>query len=302
MCSISNSFRVLSVWFYQANAHNRQTKNAALASLFKRATALFSLTTVIPLFVFDGPGRPNVKRKTSVRSNSHFLNSDFKSLIQCFGWKYVDAPGEAEAELAWMCAQHIIDAVITEDSDTFVFGAPRIIRIREISDRAVDITVYEDIGLSREQLVFMAILAGGDYSDGIPSCGIKKARRLALAGFGDDLIQAVLDMSSAQFREFRPSWCRRFQETLSGQSFSRSLARKIPNNFPDYDTLRLYLCPLSSQGVMSPPVLRWDSSPRLGELAAFAAKNLVWGLDSTQLFQHFKQAVFPELAMRELLK
>ncbi|KAF9018088.1 PIN domain-like protein [Hymenopellis radicata] len=117
----------VSVWYYQANAHNRQTKNAALASLFKRATALFSLTTVIPLFVFDGPGRPNVKHKTSVRSNSHFLNSDFKSLIRSLGWKY--APGEAEAELAWMCADCIIDAVLTEDSDTFVFGAPRIIRM-----------------------------------------------------------------------------------------------------------------------------------------------------------------------------
>ncbi|KAF8889492.1 PIN domain-like protein, partial [Mucidula mucida] len=147
---------------------HRQTKNTALASLFIQATALFSLTTVIPLFVFDGPGRPNVKRKTTVRSNSHFLNSDFKSLIRSLGWKY--APGEAEAELAWMCANHFIDAVLTEDSDTFVFGAPRVICIlidihsREISDHAIDVTVFEDVDLTREQFVFIAILAGGDYS------------------------------------------------------------------------------------------------------------------------------------------
>lgn len=46
---------------------------------------------------------------------------------------YTQAPGEAEAELAQLNANHIIDAVLTEDSDTFVFGATHIIRKSVIS-------------------------------------------------------------------------------------------------------------------------------------------------------------------------
>ena len=38
------------------------------------------------------------------------------------------APGEAEAELAWLNQVQIIDAVMTEDSDVLVFGATHIIR------------------------------------------------------------------------------------------------------------------------------------------------------------------------------
>ena len=40
------------------------------------------------------------------------------------------APGEAEAELARLCNVHAIDAVVTEDSDIFVFGATHVIRDR----------------------------------------------------------------------------------------------------------------------------------------------------------------------------
>lgn len=40
----------------------------------------------------------------------------------------MQAPGEAEAELALLNAHDIIDAVLTEDIDTFIFGATNIIR------------------------------------------------------------------------------------------------------------------------------------------------------------------------------
>jgi 5'-3' exonuclease len=38
------------------------------------------------------------------------------------------APGEAEAELAELNSRGIIDAVLTKDSDTLVFGAQYVIR------------------------------------------------------------------------------------------------------------------------------------------------------------------------------
>jgi Holliday junction resolvase YEN1 len=38
------------------------------------------------------------------------------------------APGEAEAELAWMNKADIVDAVLTHDSDAVIFGAQTILR------------------------------------------------------------------------------------------------------------------------------------------------------------------------------
>ena len=38
------------------------------------------------------------------------------------------APGEAEAELAYLNKIHAIDLILTSDSDVFVFGATHIIR------------------------------------------------------------------------------------------------------------------------------------------------------------------------------
>lgn len=41
---------------------------------------------------------------------------------------YIKAPGEAEAQLAWMSNNDMIDAVLTNDSDTLVFGAKIVIK------------------------------------------------------------------------------------------------------------------------------------------------------------------------------
>lgn len=38
------------------------------------------------------------------------------------------APGEAEAELAYLNRIGVIDAIITDDVDTFLFGATMLIR------------------------------------------------------------------------------------------------------------------------------------------------------------------------------
>jgi Holliday junction resolvase YEN1 len=97
------------------------------------------------------------------------------------------APGEAEAELAWLNAIGVIDAVLTEDSDAFLFGATHVIRARFVATpRCLTTTdskfstlsktndtvkgysveqVEEDPGISllREGMILMALLVGNDY-------------------------------------------------------------------------------------------------------------------------------------------
>lgn len=41
---------------------------------------------------------------------------------------YFKAPGEAEAELAYLNRIGVIDAVLSDDVDTFIFGAHMVVR------------------------------------------------------------------------------------------------------------------------------------------------------------------------------
>lgn len=49
-------------------------------------------------------------------------------IIEAFGFEWRVAPGEAEAELAYLNRVGVLDAVVTDDVDTFVFGAAVVIR------------------------------------------------------------------------------------------------------------------------------------------------------------------------------
>ncbi|KAJ7106638.1 PIN domain-like protein, partial [Mycena epipterygia] len=78
--------------------------------------------------VFDGLGRPEFKRGVRVSNNPRWLTARLQDLTTAFGYHFYTAPGEAEAELAYLNKLGFIDVVITEDSDAVVFGAPHVIR------------------------------------------------------------------------------------------------------------------------------------------------------------------------------
>jgi Holliday junction resolvase YEN1 len=98
--------------------------------------------------VFDGVHRPNTKRGKAVRTFPHWLTTSFKRLAEAYGFYchtvrtaviiyYTrfsliltphQAPGEAEAELAYLNKILAIDSVLTSDSDTFLFGATHVMR------------------------------------------------------------------------------------------------------------------------------------------------------------------------------
>lgn len=95
---------------------------------------------ITPIFVFDGPERPGFKRGRYVGPHVNRLTKQFQAFVKAFGFYsytvsvilaafnlinsyFPQAPGEAEAKLAHLNRLGAIDAVMTEDSDIFVFGA-----------------------------------------------------------------------------------------------------------------------------------------------------------------------------------
>ncbi len=92
------------------------------------------------VLVFDGPERPSCKRGKKVSSTPHWLTRQTGELATAFGFQVItvssffsllahladkpmQAPGEAEAQLAALSMQGLVDIVLTNDIDCLIFGA-----------------------------------------------------------------------------------------------------------------------------------------------------------------------------------
>lgn len=117
----------VSAWMYHATK-SQGGVNAELRLLLYRLLKLLAVPNLQPVFIFDGAGRPKVKRGTARAATTWKQVERLKELILALGFAFDIAPGEAEAELAERCKRGEIDAVLTDDADALVFGAPVLVR------------------------------------------------------------------------------------------------------------------------------------------------------------------------------
>ena len=120
---------------------------------------------------------------------------DAKKLLTAMGIPWVQAPAEGEAQAAYMAAKGDVWAAGSQDYDSLLFGAPRLIRNLTITgkrklprkDVYIEIkpeiilldSVLEKLKISREQLIDIGILLGTDYNpEGVKGIGPKTALRL----------------------------------------------------------------------------------------------------------------------------
>ena len=45
---------------------------------------------ILPMFIFDGKGRPKLKRGKTVRGNAHWIIRDMKAMLDGFGFGWVE--------------------------------------------------------------------------------------------------------------------------------------------------------------------------------------------------------------------
>ncbi|MDH5806431.1 MAG: flap endonuclease-1 [candidate division WOR-3 bacterium] len=120
---------------------------------------------------------------------------DSKKLLDALGVPWVQAPSEGEAQAAAMTIKGDTWATVSQDYDSLLFGTPRLIRNltisgrRKLPNKPVYIEIEPEIifldktlkehGLTREQLIDIAILLGTDFNpDGFKGIGPKKALRI----------------------------------------------------------------------------------------------------------------------------
>ncbi|KAL2018788.1 hypothetical protein VTK56DRAFT_416 [Thermocarpiscus australiensis] len=250
-----------SIWQFQVQAA-KGGANPAIRTLFYRLVRLLGLA-IRPIFVFDGPNKPAFKRNK--RSSGRGGGGDAvatamaRRLIRLFGFATHDAPGEAEAECALLERQGVVDAVLSEDVDTIMFGCRRTLRNWSAegskgSKAPTHVSVYDAgavaagaSGLDREGMVLVALMSGGDYlPEGVPGCGVRVACEAARAGFGRDLCRI-----KRSDRDALAAWKQRLLHELrtneSGFFRTRHKALEIPESFPNMEVLRYYTHPVVSQ-------------------------------------------------------
>jgi len=117
-----------------------------------------------------------------------------KELLDAMGVPYVQAPSEGEAQAAYMVRKNDVWASASQDYDSLLFGSLRLVRNltlrkkrkvagkEELKEVDLELLILDDIlknlGITREQLVDIAILIGTDYNEGIKGIGPKKAYNL----------------------------------------------------------------------------------------------------------------------------
>ncbi len=123
-----------------------------------------------------------------------------KELLRLMGIPIVQAPSEGEAQAAYMARKGDVDYTGSQDYDSLLFGSPRLARNLTITGRrklpGKDVYVeikpeiidleenLRNLGITREQLVDIALLIGTDYNEGVEGIGIKKAYKY-VKNYGD---------------------------------------------------------------------------------------------------------------------
>ncbi|KAL8768258.1 MAG: hypothetical protein Q9209_005489 [Squamulea sp. 1 TL-2023] len=281
-----------SIWHFQTQS-GKGGSNPALRTLYYRLLRLLSLS-IRPLFVFDGPNKPPFKRNTKTGTQSAALpNFITKQLLQLFGFPYHTAPGEAEAECALLQKERIVDAVLSEDVDTMMFGCT--VHLRNWSSENVrgnktpthvnlyraEVTKQGKSSLDSDGMILIALMSGGDYIPaGIPGCGIKTACEATRAGFGRGLCKLNRHDSIGfnQWRE-RLEYELRVNESGFFRSRHKTLAAAIPGTFPDRTVLRYYTNPTVSrpdQVIRLRNEIRWEGSVDVSGLRQFVAEAFEW--------------------------
>jgi flap endonuclease-1 len=196
-----------------------------LSGLLYRTSNLVEMG-IKPIYVFDGipptlkeveiKRRMRVKEEAAIRyeqalkagkteearvyaqATSHlkdYMAEDSKKLLNLMGIPWIQAPSEGEAQAAHLARRGDADYCASQDYDSLLFGAPKLLRNVTISGRRklpskniyVEIVpevveleqVLKECGITYEQLIDVGILIGTDFNpDGIKGLGPKTALKL----------------------------------------------------------------------------------------------------------------------------
>ncbi|MCJ1406817.1 DNA repair protein rad2 [Ptychographa xylographoides] len=205
---------------------------------------------------------------------SHIMVTECQQLLKLFGLPYITAPMEAEAQCAELVSLGLVDGIVTDDSDIFLFGGNRVYKNMFNQAKFVECYLSSDLekeySLDRKKVIQIAHLLGSDYTEGLPSVGPVTALEIlsefeSLEAFKDWWTEVQMghklpeDASSPFRRKFKRNATRIF----------------LPPTFPDKRVDHAYLHPEVDS---DPSPFAWGV-PDLDALRGFLMATIGWSQD-----------------------
>lgn len=208
---------------------------------------------------------------------THVMIQECQQLLKLFGLPYITAPMEAEAQCAELVKLGLVDGIVTDDSDCFLFGGTRI--YKNMFNQAKFVECYltsdfeKEFDLTRQKMIGIAQLLGSDYTEGLTGVGPVTALEILsefpnLVDFRDwysavqmNQIPKSEDASNAFRKKFRRNATKLF----------------LPSNFPDPRVEAAYLQPEVDS---DPSAFQWGI-PDLSALRSFLMATIGWNSERT---------------------
>ena len=222
---------------------------------------------ILPVFVFDGMA-PQIKKATlqkrkefqiymeqkyykavtqDEKKKYYFMKSkitlqeilDVMELIKLFGYPIIEAPEEADSQLADLIKNKKVDYIVTDDLDILVFGGHKVLKNFTVSDmkkiQEIDLNIFKkETKLNQKQIVDLAILLGCDYCPTIQGVGTIGAYKL-IQKYGT--IEKILKKESVKL----PYDYKKARTYFINPPINNSKKFKIEKNKPDKKGLKLFL-------------------------------------------------------------
>lgn len=122
------------------------------------------------------------KHQRNAEDLTESMIAETQMLLKLFGIPYIVAPMEAEAQCADLQLRGVVEGILTEDSDVFLFGGVRVFKNVFREEKYVECYLMSDIerdlGVGRDRLVSLAYLLGSDYTTGIKGVGLVTAMEI----------------------------------------------------------------------------------------------------------------------------
>ncbi|KAK2767605.1 DNA repair protein rad2 [Arachnomyces sp. PD_36] len=207
---------------------------------------------------------------------THIMVTECQQLLKLFGLPYITAPMEAEAQCAELVSLGLVDGIVTDDSDIFLFGGTRVYKNMFNQGKFVECYLSSDLekeyALDQKKLIRFAHLLGSDYTEGIPGIGPVTALEI-LTEFG-------------MLEDFRDWWTQvqtgaTIPEDVHAafrKKFRKNISKLfLPPAFPDTRVDEAYLHPEVDS---DPSAFRWGV-PDLNALRQFLMSTIGWSQERT---------------------
>jgi len=211
---------------------------------------------------------------------SHIMITECQALLRLFGLPYITAPMEAEAQCAELVRLGLVDGIVTDDSDIFLFGGTRVYKNMFNSNKFVECYLASDLekelSLSRDQLISIAHLLGSDYTEGLPGVGPVTAVEIISEFPTSEGLQQFKDWwSTVQLSNLPLS----SEPSTFRKKFRRSQGTKLflPPGFPSPAVTEAYLKPDVDS---TPEPFQWGV-PDLDRLRDFLMATIGWSQERT---------------------